>query len=92
MRKFKRTTYATEGNLAVMALYDEYGYPELDAVTVNLGVKLPENQAYIDINNAPNAIKEIEEAGIGTFAGKRLQSGFVTYPLYEFDLDKIEVM
>lgn len=92
MREFKRTTYYTEGNLAIMALHDEYDYPEWYAVTVNLGIKLPDNQAYIDINNAPNAIKEIEEAGIGVSTGRRLQSGFVVYPLYKFDLDKIEVM
>lgn len=60
-------------------------------LTVNLPAsnELPENQQYLDINNFPSASKYVEEHGIAKPVGMKTRSGFVEYPLYEFDLDKI---
>ncbi len=47
------------------------------------------NQAYVDINNYPSIVSDIVAAGIGKPTGKTCRSGFVTYPLYEFNVDEI---
>ena len=66
-------------------------------LTVNLGIHLPDNQAFVDINNLDcetiNSIMNLEiMKPVVDAKGKPVfrQSGFVSYPLYEFDLGKIE--
>ncbi len=51
---------------------------------------LPEDMAYVDINNIPNAEEFIAENGLGTNTGIKMVSGFCVYPLYRFNLDKLE--
>lgn len=57
-------------------------------ITTNIEA-LPYNQAAIDVNNHPEAIEIIEENGLGVNTGKSIKSGFCTYPIYEFFMDKL---
>lgn len=59
-------------------------------MTVNLDEKLDGNMAYIDTNNCKWATDFIERYSLGKDTGKRRESGWCTYPLYEIDLDKIK--
>ena len=56
-------------------------YPESD--------KLSEDEAYIDTNNCGWAIKFIEKYKLGVYLHHKARSGFCEYPLYSFDLTKL---
>lgn len=80
------------GGLALKmdCLDDEFGcMMPFATLTVNLKNNLPEDHAFVDTNNCPWAEKFIEENGLGEFAGRYGSSGFCSYPLYKFYLDKI---
>ena len=81
------SNYTANDNLYV-GLEDEDG--ELWDMTVNFGVKLPHNQAYIDTNNFRDAAIIIPNMKLGKFIGKVGYSGFCKYPLYEFDMEKLK--
>lgn len=74
-------------NLAIR-LVTTYGEP-WTTLTVNLGVKLPSNYAYVDTNNNPDIEKFIKDNELGEFAGGYMTSGYCRYPLYKFDLTKL---
>lgn len=75
------------GNLAIrLVTYDDEPWALL---TVNLGDKLPEDHAYVDINNCPWAREFIEKYELGEWTGGMGHSGFCVYPLYRFDLTKL---
>ncbi len=80
------SSYCNNNNLYV-GLEDEDH--ELWDMTVNLGQKLPPNQAYIDTNNFPEATVLINNHHLGKFTGRTKQSGFCKYPLYEFDMTRL---
>lgn len=80
--------YANNGSL-FMELLDKETYEPYSSLTVNLWNELPENMAFIDTNNCPEAEIFIKENELGSFTGYREQSGFCKYPLYEFDLNKL---
>lgn len=89
--------YATNGNLSI-SLWITEGEDKgeyFGSLTVNLGEKLPVNQAYVDTSNTPDAERFIRENGLGRPLGKYRQQGRNTYPLYEFyekELEKPTVM
>ena len=85
------TNYSYNNNLAIQMWTEVEGYPEPFAtLTVNLNYgKLPENKAFIDINNCPWAEEFIRENKLGKPTGEIGYSGFCEYPMYEFNLDKI---
>lgn len=85
--KIEKTKYMNNGNLAISLICydDEYKYWEpYGILTVNFDEKLPEDYAYVDTNNMPNAEQFIEENKLGEFVGKYKMSGFCCYPLYKF--------
>lgn len=83
----KIANYANNNNLAIrMICEDEEPFAML---TVNLGEKLPPNQAYVDTNNLRTAFDFIILYNLGKLIGFG-QSGFCTYPLIEFDLDEVK--
>ena len=91
--KFKACVYAAEyidnGSLAVaMDLEDGEPFAVITANLENSG-KLPANQAYLDTNNDPWAVDFLEKHNLAHPTGLYGQSGYVTYPLYEFNLDAI---
>ena len=82
--------YAVPGNLAIRMICADSEWEEPFAtLTVNLDVKLPANQAYIDTNNLRTAFDFVMEYKLGELIGFG-QSGFCTYPLVEFNLDEVK--
>lgn len=90
-KEYEVTTNRTKyynGNLAITLTCDN-GEP-YGTLTVNLGERLFPDTAYVDTNNMPDAERFIKENGLGEFTGKTKDSGYCTYPLYKFNLDKLE--
>lgn len=82
-----RLTYLN-GNLCIR-LMCKTGEP-FTTLTTNLGFKLKEDEAYVDINNNPFAEDFIKANNLGVKLNKRGRSGFCEYPLYKFDLGVIK--
>lgn len=51
---------------------------------------LGEGEAYIDTNNCPWAVDFIEQEGLGKRTGRTGQSGYCTYPVVKFDMEKVK--
>lgn len=82
--------YMDTGNLYIGLGCFEDGYPEpFGDLTVNLGDVTPNYCSYVDVNNMPNAEKFITNNGLGSFTGFIKRSGYVEYPLYMFEPDKL---
>ncbi len=47
------------------------------------------DMAYVDTNNCPFADEFLRKSGLGTPVGVYGQSGYCSYPLYRFDLERI---
>ena len=75
------------GNLAIMVMD---GFEVYCKLTVNLGIKLPKDMAFVDVNNLDeefiNQFKNVMEPVMKDGKPVTAQSGFVTYPLYKFNL------
>lgn len=87
----KRTTYF-DGHLAIL-MFDGTTGEEFAVLTTNLNSFMLDGLtrgAFVDTNNCKWAENFIEENELGFFSGDYQQSGFCSYPLYFFDLDKIE--
>lgn len=87
--------YKLDGSLAI-ELIDAHDGSPLTSLTICLtdDLGLPyfcvgSNRAFVDTNNVPEAEAFIREYKLGKFTGIKKPSGFCTYPLYEFDLDRL---
>ena len=64
------------------------------SLTVNLPVSdklASDTKAFVDVNNmGKEIIAFIEDNKLGSYAGIVGSSGFCTYPLYEFDLNRLK--
>ena len=95
--RFCKSEYANNGSLYVGVVTwneeDEY-WEDWGDLTVNLPGMCPEdNEAFLDTNNcAPEIIKELEKKGYIKDTGITRNSGFCTYPLYEFAKEFLESM
>lgn len=93
--KLYRTMYQNNGNLAIVSLIAEttddlYEGQTFGTLTVNTDRKLPNNMACLDINNVPGIDKTLVEAGLATRTELTINpGGFVDYPVYRIDIDKI---
>lgn len=89
--RLKINTYSDNGNLYVGMNYFTDGEEEpFCDVTVNLSEKLPAGMAYIDTNNMGNQILDwMEQKNLGHCTGERRQSGYCTYPLFQFDMREV---
>ena len=88
----RKEQYANNGGLALKMDYfdDEYKcWMPFATLTVNLG-RLNYGLAYVDTNNCPWAEEFITKYGIGEPTEKTCVSGWCEYPLYRFDIDKID--
>lgn len=85
------TAYQNNNTLAILAYYDDDPDDE-DVLTVNLNHPMLQSKetAFVDTNNISWAERFIEETGIGEYLNISQPSGFWTYPLYKFDLSKIQ--
>ena len=81
--------YLADGGL-YLAVHDIDG--DLTAVLTKCldGMTLHEDEAYVDVNNCPWAKDFIEINKLGTPTGVSTGSGYCLYPLYKFDLEKVE--
>ena len=82
-------TYIHDGSPAITAWSRAEG--PIAIITVCLeDIRLEPNQSYVDTNNCPWAPEWIEENKLGIKTNRTARSGFCTYPLYEFDMERIE--
>lgn len=88
---FTISTYSTTGNTYVGIHCKENDCIEPYCnLTVNLDMQLGKGLAFIDVNNADKRLLLfLEEQGFIYPTGVTKPSGFVVYPLYRLNLDKI---
>jgi len=80
------TTYAVNGNMALMAFENEEPYA---CLTDNFG-KVPHGFAFMNDDKFPEIIKELVDMKIAIPTGIYNDSGYCTYHLYRFDLHKLK--
>ena len=85
--------YEFYNNLAISLLCkDEDGCVEpYGSLTVNIKPLL-ERQAALDTNNLSTARQFVEKYKLGKFTGNYVVSGYCTYPVYEFDIERLNVL
>lgn len=88
---FDLDNYLSNGNLYVGIITHEEEYPRpWSELTVDLNRKCKENCAFIDTNNNGNAIVDwLIDNNLGHLTGKTAQSGFCTYPEFEFNMETL---
>lgn len=89
---FTTNTYSTTGNtyVGISCKENDCIEPYCD-LTVNLDMQLGKGLAFIDVSNADKRLlRFLEKQGFITPTGVTMPSGFVVYPLYRLNLDKIE--
>lgn len=83
-------TYMNNKSLYVGLTTVEDGCPEpYGNVTVNLLKSVPAYCAFVDTNNMPELEDFLVKNRIAEFTGIEQQSGFCSFPLYLFDLEKL---
>ncbi len=90
----KKEAYHEPRTLAVQAVCIDDDEP-FATLTVNLdgytGAGLQsDTRAFVDTNNCPWAEAFLRDNGIARPTGIVMQSGYSKYPLYEFDLSKLD--
>lgn len=79
--------YYENGNTAIQLL-DKEDYGLIATATMNLGDKLPENQAYIkDYSENEGMLEALKKAGIINNIIGYKSSGYITAPLCELNMD-----
>lgn len=79
-----------DNNKLAVCLYDHKTGEPFDDITRNLPhVSLENNEACIDINNCSYAPKFLEDNNIAKPTGRVEYSGFCGYPVYKFNLEKL---
>ncbi len=87
-------SYYSGGNLALLLVDWSSGEPEeWGDLTVNLGPRLQKDCAFVDVNNLGQEILPwVEKDVLGKPTGRVAQSGFVTYPEYQFQADRLKAL
>lgn len=85
-------SYYSGGNLALLLVDWSQGDPQpWGDLSVNLGKSIAKDCAFIDVNNLGNDILSwIEKNGLGSPTGRNEQSGFVVYPEYRFNPERLK--
>ncbi len=85
--ELETTSYADNGTLAIQMLSEKEPFA---VITLNLNSPLQDKtHAFLDTNNCPWAEAFVDKYGLTTFTGAYGESGFCTYPLYQFNLDAL---
>lgn len=81
-----------DGNLAIkMDVKTEEGWEPWGYLTVNLGLPMTENHAYIDTNgNGNDILAWIIRNGLAVPTGTVTRSGYCQYPEYRFRPEKLQ--
>lgn len=93
----EKDSYSDNDSLAILVFDASDGSP-FAVLTVNLDetpwcyqhAKDKESVAFVDINNNTWAEKFIKDNKLGEPIGRYGHSGFCSYPLYRFDLSKLD--
>ena len=85
---FTLTRYSMNNNLCINMV--EVNEGPWSTLTTNFDVALAPNEAFVDTNNNTGIAEILVENGIAEPTGKGIKSGFCTYPLFKFNLDKVE--
>lgn len=85
---FLVTSYHDNGNMAIVMI-DAEDDEEFGVLTKNLGEVEP-GYAFIDTNNNSGAIKMLKKYKFAKDENYYESSGFTSYPLYKFDLEKMK--
>lgn len=81
--------YQADDSMAIQA-WSRHDGP-IASITVCLCDRsLGEGEAYVDTNNCPWAVDFIEQEGLGKRTGRMGRSGFCTYPIVKFDMQKVK--
>ena len=85
-------SYYNGGKLALLLVDWSHGEPEpWGDLSVNLGNAVSKNCAFIDVNNLSSDILSwIEKNRLGSPTGRTEQSGFVAYPEYRFNPERLK--
>lgn len=83
------SSYVSTGNTAVVFV-DLTSGEIFDIITVNFDFELSKGYCFIDINNSYGLLDIIEKNGLGEFCGSYCCSGFLKYPLYKINIEKIK--
>ncbi len=82
--------YVDNNSLYVGLTAMPYGVPEYYGdMTVNLLESVPPYCAFVDTNNMPELEDFLVKNGIAEFTGLMQKSGYCSYPLYLFDVEKM---
>ena len=83
-------TYVDNNSLYVGMTTAGDGFPEpYGDVTVNLLSSVPPYCAFVDTNNMPELEDFLVKNGIAEFTGLTQKSGYCSYPLYQFNAEKM---
>lgn len=83
-------SYSNNDNLAIQLFCKEEGFFEpYSTLTVNIHELKDKTLAYVDVNNNPNILNWITENEIAIPIRETAISGYCEYPLYKFDLNKL---
>lgn len=85
-------SYYNGGKLAVLLVDWSNGEPEeWGDLTCNLGCSVEKDCAFVDVNDLGDDILTwIEKNGLGTPTGRKERSGFVTFPEYHFNAERLK--
>ncbi len=94
-------SYQTDPAVMGVVLFDSVDHEPYGTISVNLGSDIGNgsimqlNSTFLDVNNVPGIEEAVVEQGLAkpyTRFGSpvRAQSGFVQYPLYEFDAEELK--
>ncbi len=83
--------YYNAGKLALLLVDWSSGEPvQWGSLTTNLGSHVEKDCAFVNVNHlGENILPWIKENGLGKPTGRSQHSGFVEYPEYHFDADKL---
>ena len=81
--------YEADNSLYLGLIETEEFEPYCDLTVCLNDPGLEKDEAYVDVNNVPEAIEFIAKYNLGTDTGEVGTSGFCEYPLYKFDLNRI---
>lgn len=87
-----RDTYAANNHIYLAVWSEEEG--PISNITVNVdGINAyPTNYGCVDMNNFPEAEALITKLKIGKPTGRCIWSGMCMYPIYEFNMERINIM
>ena len=85
------SNYSHNGNTAITLICEDEGIAcPFAVITVNLGITLEKDYAFIDTNNCNWVEKWLQDNKFGEPTGQQMASGFCVYPLYKLNLNNIK--